>query len=144
MLALVNQFHLPKLTVKSNSDFHISLNCTRATKNQWARIRGKHEKFQCLLRHLLRFFIISSRISCMPLPVLWHSSAILQGFFPCCHKFPFIPTIFNWRFEGNPLTLMEPTVILPFLQQLSYMVLTAVISLGFRLQIMGAWEPVIS
>lgn len=43
---------------------------------------------------------------------------------------------------------MNPPVTLSFLQHLSYMVLivgsTAVISLGFRLQIIGAWDHVIS
>jgi len=35
----------PKVTVKSDSDFEISLNCTQAAKNQWARVKGKQKKF---------------------------------------------------------------------------------------------------
>lgn len=77
-----------------SSDFDISLNCAPATKNQWTR--GKHEKFH-YLRHVLHFSIIFSPVSSMPLPELWHTSAILQGVFTCCHKFLVIPTVLNWH-----------------------------------------------
>lgn len=91
-----------KVNCHRNSDFDISLNCTPATKNQWAM--GKHGKFRCL-RHVLHFSIVFSP---MPLPVLWHTSAILQGVFTCCHKFLFIPTVFYWHFNSNVLCLWSP------------------------------------
>lgn len=94
-----------KVNSHRSSDFDISLNCTPATKNQWAR--GQHEKFHCL-RHVLHFSIIFPPVLYMPLPVLWHTSAILQGVFTCCHKFLFIPTAFNWHFKRNVLSLRSP------------------------------------
>lgn len=83
-----NQIHLPKLTVKSNSDFDISLNFTWATKNQWARIRAKHKKFQCLLRHLLDFFIISSQISYMAPACALALECNLTRFLPMLSQIP--------------------------------------------------------
>lgn len=94
-----------KVNCHRSSDFHISLNCTPATKHQWAR--GKCEKIHCL-KHVLHFSIIFFLLSYIPLPVLWHTSAIPQGVFTCCYKFLFIPTVFNWHFESNVLSLWNP------------------------------------
>lgn len=100
MLVLASQTRPPNLTVSGAVALTSALT-VHQPQTQWAR--EKHERFHCL-RHVLHYPIVFSPIS----PVLWHASAVLRGVFPCCHKFLFIPTLFNWHFKSNVLSLWSP------------------------------------